>query len=100
MSQARWEDKSTQARAVAEHGEPLGAAEASVPAVSNATAASSTVPTVLAVRRIGGRGGRFMSNSLADSGGVPRQTTGFAYDARYPSRTRLVPHGLPVLTGE
>ena len=29
------------------------------------------MPTVLAVRRIGGTSGRFMSNSPADSGGVP-----------------------------
>src|SRR5947209_6687506 len=71
MSQARWEDKSTQARAVAEHGEPLGAAEASVPVISSTTAASNPMPTVLAVRRIGGTSGRFMSNSPADSGGVP-----------------------------
>jgi hypothetical protein len=73
MSQACWEDKSTQAQAAAEHGEPVGAAEASVPVISSATAASSPVPMVLAVRRIGGMGGRLMSNSPADSGGVPNR---------------------------
>jgi hypothetical protein len=41
--------------------------------ISSATAASSPVPMVLAVRRIGGMGGRLMSNSPADSGGVPNR---------------------------
>jgi hypothetical protein len=65
------EDTSTQASAAAEHEERVGAAEAAVPVISSATAASSPVPTVVAVRRIGEAGGRFMSNSLADSRGVP-----------------------------
>jgi hypothetical protein len=71
MSQARWEDNSTQARAAAEHGEPFAAAEASVPVISGAIVASDPMPTALAARRIGGTGGRFMSSSLADSAASP-----------------------------